>query len=87
MQPDGLVQHPCAIYGLDLQGNDLVVLSACQTDVGALSAGVDWPGYAISRWGLSTSCTTRCRKRAAGPPSTSRWSKVRLSQAVGRATT
>jgi hypothetical protein len=28
--------------------------------------------YEISRCGLSTNCTTRCRNRAAGPPSTSR---------------
>ena len=31
--------------------------------------------------------STRCRKRAAGPPSTRRWSKVRLSQTISRGST
>ena len=32
------------VYGLDLKGNELVVLSACQTNVGELSAGDELVG-------------------------------------------
>ncbi len=36
--------------------------------------------------GLSTSCLIRWRKRAAGAPSTIRWSKLRLRVTIGRTT-
>jgi len=32
------------VYGLDLKGNALVALSACQSNVGELSAGTSWWG-------------------------------------------